>query len=56
MGIFDVNMPLLYREGGMALFRLQEQILAASEDDSILAHISVSTEGVHGHILSLCSL
>ncbi|KAE8448959.1 hypothetical protein EG329_008755 [Mollisiaceae sp. DMI_Dod_QoI] len=37
MGIFDVNMPLLYGEGDKAFFRLQKEILSASEDDSILA-------------------
>lgn len=35
MGIFDVNMPLLYGEGGRAFIRLQEQILSASDDQSI---------------------
>jgi hypothetical protein len=37
MGIFNVNMPLLYGEGKMAFLRLQEQILNSSNDDSILA-------------------
>ncbi|CZR59492.1 uncharacterized protein PAC_09384 [Phialocephala subalpina] len=37
MGIFEVNMPLLYGEGGKAFLRLQEQILNTSGDDSILA-------------------
>jgi len=37
MGIFDVNMPLLYGEGQKAFFRLQEAILYASKDQSILA-------------------
>jgi hypothetical protein len=37
MGIFDVNMPLLYGEGQKAFFRLQEAILSASKDQSILA-------------------
>ncbi|KUJ12213.1 uncharacterized protein LY89DRAFT_700119 [Mollisia scopiformis] len=40
MGIFDVNMPLLYGEDSKAFFRLQEQILNASLDDSILAWTS----------------
>jgi hypothetical protein len=37
MGIFNVNMPLLYGEGEKAFLRLQEQIVNSSNDDSILA-------------------
>lgn len=37
MGIFDVNMPLLYGEGQKAFIRLQEAIIHASEDQTILA-------------------
>ncbi|KAN0095115.1 hypothetical protein V8E51_015826 [Hyaloscypha variabilis] len=37
MGIFDVNMPLLYGEGDKAFLRLQEQILSASDDQTIFA-------------------
>lgn len=38
MGLFGVNMPLLYGEGGIrALIRLQEQILTAMDDQSIFA-------------------
>lgn len=37
MGIFDVNMPLLYGEGTKAFLRLQEEILRRSRDQSILA-------------------
>ncbi|KAK5720307.1 hypothetical protein LTR15_007581 [Elasticomyces elasticus] len=36
LGIFDVNMPLLYGEGTKAFARLQEQIIAHSDDQSIL--------------------
>lgn len=35
MGIFDVNMPLLYGEGFKAFRRLQEEIIKRSEDQSI---------------------
>jgi hypothetical protein len=38
MGIFDVNMPLLYGEGGKAFIRLQEEILKSSDDESLFAH------------------
>ncbi|KAK3630486.1 hypothetical protein LTR56_017405 [Elasticomyces elasticus] len=37
LGIFDVNMPLLYGEGHKAFARLQEQIIRQSYDESILA-------------------
>ncbi|KAH6887481.1 heterokaryon incompatibility protein-domain-containing protein [Thelonectria olida] len=37
MGIFDVNMPLLYGEGPeKAFYRLQQEIITASDDQSIL--------------------
>ncbi|EME43659.1 hypothetical protein DOTSEDRAFT_54416 [Dothistroma septosporum NZE10] len=37
MGIFDVNMPMLYGEGPKAFARLQEEIIRTSTDHSILA-------------------
>ncbi|KAF9455381.1 heterokaryon incompatibility protein-domain-containing protein [Collybia nuda] len=37
MGIFDVNMPLLYGEGGKAFTRLQHEIIKTSNDHSIFA-------------------
>ncbi|KAK3403413.1 heterokaryon incompatibility protein-domain-containing protein, partial [Sordaria brevicollis] len=37
LGIFGVNMPLLYGEGSKAFFRLQQEILRATNDQSILA-------------------
>ena len=37
MGLFDVNMPLLYGEGDKAFRRLQEAIVNESADHSILA-------------------
>jgi hypothetical protein len=37
MGIFDVNMPLLYGEGHKAFGRLQEAIVRSSHDQTILA-------------------
>ncbi|KAK1835273.1 heterokaryon incompatibility protein-domain-containing protein [Podospora conica] len=39
MGIFDVNMPLLYGEGSKAFQRLQEIILTQTDDQSILAFV-----------------
>jgi hypothetical protein len=37
LGLFDINMPLLYGEGMRAFTRLQEEIIKKSNDDSILA-------------------
>ncbi|UPK94019.1 hypothetical protein LCI18_004954 [Fusarium solani-melongenae] len=37
MGLFNVNMPLLYGEGDKAFFRLQMEILQSSNDQSIFA-------------------
>ncbi|KAI0468202.1 heterokaryon incompatibility protein-domain-containing protein [Xylaria cf. heliscus] len=38
LGIFDVNMPLLYGEGGeKAFIRLQEEIMKSSDDHSLFA-------------------
>lgn len=37
LGIFDVNMPLLYGEGPKAFQRLQEEIMKVSADQSLLA-------------------
>lgn len=40
MGLFDVNMPLIYGEGRRAFIRLQEEILKSSNDSSILAYFA----------------
>ncbi|KAL8881413.1 MAG: hypothetical protein Q9198_001384 [Flavoplaca austrocitrina] len=37
LGIFDVNMPMLYGEGTKAFLRLQEEIIRQSDDHSIFA-------------------
>lgn len=37
MGLFDVNMPLLYGEGERAFHRLQEEIMKNSDDHSLFA-------------------
>jgi len=42
MGLFEVNMPLLYGEGSKSFFRLQEQIIQHSDDESIFAWDSTS--------------
>ncbi|OLN98017.1 Uracil permease 4 [Colletotrichum chlorophyti] len=35
LGIFDINMPLIYGEGPKAFTRLQEEIIKASDDQTI---------------------
>lgn len=42
MGLFDVNMPLLYGEGERAFTRLQEEIMKQSDDYSLFAWRSSS--------------
>lgn len=37
LGLFDVNMPLLYGEGSKAFIRLQEEIMKESNDQSLFA-------------------
>jgi hypothetical protein len=37
IGLFKVNIPLLYREGGKAFLRLQEEIIKDTDDHSIFA-------------------
>jgi hypothetical protein len=37
LGIFDINMPLLYGEGAKAFTRLQEEIMKSTEDQSLFA-------------------
>ncbi|KAF2430607.1 hypothetical protein EJ08DRAFT_715248 [Tothia fuscella] len=39
MGLFDVNMPLLYGEGEKAFIRLQEEIVRQSADQSIFSWV-----------------
>lgn len=52
MGLFGVNMPLLYGEGGVRAFiRLQEQILKITDDQSIFAwqlHSKEEDESMYG--------
>ncbi len=37
MGLFEVNMPLLYGEGNRAFYRLQEVVMKVSADETIFA-------------------
>jgi hypothetical protein len=50
MGLFAVNMPMLYGEGSRAFQRLQEEILRNSDDESIFAWVDkdAKKEDLHG--------
>jgi ankyrin repeat protein len=50
MGIFGINMPLLYGEGKRAFIRLQEEIMKVSDDYSIFAWKSPDQN--HGGLLA----
>jgi ankyrin repeat protein len=45
MGIFGINMPLLYGEGERAFIRLQEEIMKISDDHSLFAWKSSDIRG-----------
>ncbi|RAK86429.1 ankyrin repeat-containing protein [Aspergillus costaricaensis CBS 115574] len=45
MGIFNVNMPLIYGEGEYAFIRLQEEIMRISDDQSLFAWASSDDRG-----------
>ena len=44
MGLFDVYMPMVYREREKAFLRLQQHIIQKSKDESIFAWCGVSQE------------
>lgn len=47
MGIFDVNMPLLYGEKSTAFLRLQKEIARSSDDESLFAwHTEALESGI----------
>jgi hypothetical protein len=50
MGIFGINMPLLYGEGKRAFIRLQEEVIKVLDDHSIFAW--KSKEENHGGLLA----
>lgn len=45
LGIFGINMPMLYGEGEMAFIRLQEEIMKISDDHSLFAWKSLDNRG-----------
>jgi hypothetical protein len=50
LGLFDVNIPLLYGEGEKAFLRLQEEILRVSDDQSLFAWDSTSLSSSFGFL------
>lgn len=48
MGLFNVNIPLLYGEGRKAFLRLQEEIIRTTSDQSILAHDRPDEKAIGG--------
>lgn len=48
MGLFDINMPLLYGEGPKAFIRLQEEILRQSDDHTLFAWRSAPESTIRG--------
>lgn len=52
MGIFDVNMPMIYGEGPKAFFRLQEEILKKTTDLSLFAWQATSPATYSGILAS----
>ncbi|KAI6167826.1 heterokaryon incompatibility protein-domain-containing protein [Pisolithus thermaeus] len=52
LGLFDVNMPMLYGEGSRAFRRLQLEIMQKSSDHSILAWNPKAQLGYQGNVLA----
>ncbi|KAI0532050.1 HET-domain-containing protein [Xylaria digitata] len=52
LGIFDINMPLIYGEGHKAFRRLQEEILRTTDDQSIFAWHNYDLEGLPVDVLA----
>ena len=53
LGLFDVNMPLLYGEGRKAFVRLELEIIKKSNDDSIFAWTSPDAAIITSGLLAL---
>ncbi|KAF4612602.1 hypothetical protein G7Y89_g15577 [Cudoniella acicularis] len=52
MGIFDVHMPLLYGESSKAFRRLQLEILANSDDESLLTWTTRPFDPISGGVFA----
>jgi len=55
MGLFNINMPLLYGEGSRAFIRLQEEILKKSEDYTMFAWADMGSFATSGLLASSTS-
>ncbi|KAK1833048.1 heterokaryon incompatibility protein-domain-containing protein [Podospora conica] len=44
MGIFDINMPMLYGEGPKAFLRLQEEIIKTTPDQTLFAWVAAEND------------
>lgn len=55
MGLFGINMPLIYGEDRRAFIRLQEEIMRISDDHSILAWRAEDQDEDHGGLLATSS-
>ncbi|KAK3374843.1 heterokaryon incompatibility protein-domain-containing protein, partial [Podospora didyma] len=53
MGLFDVNMPMLYGEGHKAFSRLQQEILKQSDDQSLFAWSYPEADNSHAQLSGL---
>jgi hypothetical protein len=57
LGLFGLNMPILYGEGGQAAFyRLQTEIFRATGDHTIFAWRHPSLSSNHGYASPLCNI
>jgi len=56
LGLFDVNMPLLYGEGGKAFLRLQEEIMKTSTDHTLFAWLQSEESAANGSNYMDCGL
>ncbi|PVI01880.1 HET-domain-containing protein [Periconia macrospinosa] len=52
LGVFQVNMPLLYGEGANAFIRLQEEIIKNTEDESLFAWVQTEESQLNDGILA----
>ncbi|KAI1737456.1 heterokaryon incompatibility protein-domain-containing protein [Xylaria scruposa] len=52
LGLFGVNMPLLYGEGDQAFVRLQQEIMKESDDQTIFAWFSEQSPHLSGGLLA----
>ncbi|GFF79688.1 hypothetical protein CNMCM6936_008055 [Aspergillus lentulus] len=52
LGLFEINMPMLYGEGKRAFIRLQEEIMRQSDDQTLFAWKSLSADNTYRGLLA----